>query len=125
MKHQFVRAAPRMLILLVWLLTFAESNAALEIKEVRWGFDGRIVPERFNILSVLVDNTGRGPEEEILALEESRGMESRVGAPFIEPVYLTPGTTRWVQFYPLVSAHAEWKLRWGRFREKRYDVEKP
>lgn len=101
-------------VLLVVLLT-GEAASALEIREKRWGFDGKVRPGRFNILSVLVDHPGGDAFEGHLSLTESRGMEKPVGAPLLQPVYLTAGTRRWVQFHVFVSQPGgEWLLRWGK-----------
>ena len=39
---------------LIAFLVAALPAAALEVREVVWGFDGHVVPEHFNVVSVLV-----------------------------------------------------------------------
>jgi hypothetical protein len=90
------------------------SSSALEVKEARWGFDGKVVAGKFNILSVLVDEPGPAPFDGEISLSETRGAESTVGAPQVQKVYVTPGTRRWVQFAPFVTTKDKWKLRWGK-----------
>jgi hypothetical protein len=100
---------------LLFLLVLTQAALALEIKQTRWGFDGKAMPERFNILSVLVaQEPGGKPFDGELVLTETRGTEQAVGAPLVQTLYLTPGTERWVQFVPFVTQEYEWRLRWGR-----------
>ena len=87
----------------------------IEIKEKRWGFDGRVRAGRFNILSVLVTNPDARAFAGEFVLEDRRGMEKSVGAPVVQPMYLAAGTLRWVQFHVFTNqAGGEWDLRWGK-----------
>ncbi len=112
----------RVLPLLFLALIAAASAPALEIKEKRWGFDGRVRAGRFNILSVLVANPDARAFDGQLVLEDRRGLEKSVGAPVVQPAYLAAGARRWVQFHVFVNQPGgEWELRWGkgaRDREK-------
>ncbi len=96
------------------LLAFAHLASALEVREMRWGFDGKVVAGKFNILSVLVDESGPRPFDGEILLHEYRSGGSTVGAPQVQKVYVTPGTQRWVQFTPFIAGSSEWKLRWGK-----------
>ena len=98
------------------VLSLAPTRAwAIDVNEVRWGFDGRATPQCFNLLSVLVTNTGPTPFEGKLELCESIGGGRRVGAVLAEDLYVAPNSSRWVQFYPYVKeAYEEWWLQWGR-----------
>ena len=97
------------------LLLLADAAAALEIKEKRWGFDGRVRAGRFNILSVLVANPDARPFDGQFVLEDRRGLEKSVGAPVVQPVYLAAGARRWVQFHVFINQPGgEWDLRWGK-----------
>lgn len=111
--------------LLIFVLQIAAQARPLEIKETRWGFDGRVVPERFNILSVLVANPTPVPFEGELALEETRGMEQSVGAPYVQPIYLAPHSARYVQFQPFVAHEGSWLLRWGRGAKESEKLDEP
>jgi hypothetical protein len=97
--------------------------SALQIKDVRWGFDGKVVLGKFNILSVLVDEPGPGPFDGDISLSELRGSEATVGAPQVQKVYVTPGTQRWVQFAPFIASKDKWKLRWG--KSASYEIDEP
>lgn len=100
---------------LLLVLVLSHAALALEIKQMRWGFDGKVLPDRFNLLSVLVaQEPGGQPFDGELVLTETRGTEQGVGAPLVQPLYLTPGTERWVQFVAVVSQEEEWRLRWGK-----------
>src|SRR6185369_3950315 len=65
----------------IFLFLFTVASArALEVQQVRWGFDGTVVPGRFNLLSVLIGNPSTKPFDGTVNLYKSRGME-HVGAP--------------------------------------------
>jgi hypothetical protein len=111
------------ILAVLFLATFGSRPAdALEIREKRWGFDGRVRAGRFNVLSILVSNPGAHNFEGQFVLEDRHGLEKSVGAPTVQPVFVSAGTQRWVQFYVFVNqAGGEWNLRWGkgpRDREK-------
>src|ERR1700685_251736 len=91
----------------------ANSARALDLIEARWGFNGRATAHHFNILSLLVGNSGPAPFDGTLQLEEVTTGGSRVGALLAEDVYIAPNSSRWVQFYPFVTDRLEsWPLHW-------------
>jgi len=111
---------------LLFLLFLTHAALALEIKEIRWGFDGKAVPNRFNLLSVLVaQEGGTRPFEGDLSLLDTRGNEMTFGAPLVQSLYLSPGTQRWVQFVPFVGHEFEWRLAWGKDNRTRVPVSAP
>jgi len=100
---------------LLFLLVLTHAAFALEIRQTRWGYDGKVMPNRFNLLSVLVAQEGGGrPFEGELVLGDSRGGPQTFGAPYVQPLYLSPGTQRWVQFVSFIGAEGEWRLTWGK-----------
>lgn len=103
----------RLAAILLCLLT--SSAGAIEISEPRWGFDGKIRAQRFNLLTITVDNPSPQPVEFDLVLRKSLGGVNFIDAPVIEHVFLAPGTRRTVQFYPYVTHDwGSWRLSWGR-----------
>ena len=95
---------------LLWV--WAGAAFALDIQEVRWGFDGQVVPERFNLLSVLVANPSAEAYEGALNLTCGHG-SGRLGGVEEQPCYLAPFTARWVQFHPyVVNENYQWELSW-------------
>ncbi len=113
----------------VWicLLLFATVSAsAFEVQQVKWGFDGQVVPGRFNLLSVLVANPDAAPFDGTVDFYKSRGLAERVGAVYKTPCYLSPLTTRWLQFYVYIdNQYDQWRLEWGRGPEDHQDIEPP
>lgn len=116
--------SPTGAILLITLLSVVPAGGAraLEVERVRWGFDGRVVPERINLLSVLVRNSAEEPYDGALGLEKTSGM-GRLGGRLVQPCYVSSFSSRWVQFHPYVGReHDEWVLRAGR---ERLELEPP
>ena len=90
-------------------------GGALEVVEHEWGFGGRAVPQRINILSVLVANRSDQPFDGQMTLTKTLPMGGGLGARLVRPCFLSPGATRWVQFYPYLQRSGEsWALVWGR-----------
>ena len=97
------------------LLLLAVPTAAVEVAETRWGFDGRVVPQRMNPLSVLLTDTTGDGYDGFIELRKGDGVGQRTGAALVEPCYVAPFTSRWVQFYPYVSGeHETWSLALGK-----------
>jgi hypothetical protein len=111
----------------IGLLIFAAVSAsALEVQQVKWGFDGQVVPGRFNLLSVLVANPDAAPFDGTVKFYKSRGLAERVGAVYGTPCYLSPLMTRWLQFYVYIdNQYDQWRLEWGRSPDDHHDIEPP
>ena len=111
----------------IGLLIFAAvSVSALEVQQVKWGFDGQVVPGRFNLVSVLVANSDPAPFDGAVNFSKSRGLAERVGAVYEIPCYLSPLTTRWLQFYVYIdNQYVQWRVEWGRGPDDHYDIPAP
>jgi hypothetical protein len=96
-------------------LSFGLSSAlALDVRQTDWGFDGQVVPQRFNLFSVLVDNPAANPFEGQIELRKM-AYGKQVDAVLIEPVYLAPYSSRWIQFYPYVKSEGDtFEVSWGK-----------
>jgi hypothetical protein len=106
-----------------WLCV-AASACALEVKEARWGFDGRVVPERFNLLSVRVANPDNEPFNGIVRLQPINAFEP-VGAALAQPCYVVPFGERWIQFHPYISGNMHWRIFWGRRSSQQFSLDPP
>jgi hypothetical protein len=92
----------------------ASSAGAVEVRRTAWGFDGQVVAYRFNLLSVLVDNPAANPFEGTIELRKRGGTGQQIDARLVEPVYLAPYSSRWVQFYPYIKGDpGNWEVSWG------------
>ena len=93
----------------------ARPAQALEITRVLWGFDGRAVPERVNLLSVLVDNPVATPYNGDATVYQTDPTGKREGALVAQPLYVGPFGSRWVQFAVYVAGDQEdWTLELAR-----------
>lgn len=111
---------------LAFLLLTATALPALEVREMIWGFDGKVVPNRFNILSVLVVNDAPVPFDGTISFFKSHGLGNRIGAPSKTACYLSPQTARWLQFYIFAdNQYDQWRLEWGRGPDDHRDLEAP
>ena len=95
------------------LLPFAAASAPAQdggagqvaVKQVDWGFGGKVLPGQFAPVSILVDNPTREPFDGTARLYRANFGGQRRGAVLTEPLYLGPFASRRVQFYviPLES----------------------
>jgi len=96
------------------LLLIAPAAEALDVVEVRWGLDGRAVPDRINPVSIFLSNPSNQPYDGLLALSKSDTFGTQLGAAVVEQCYLSPSARRWVQFYvPVEDPEETWTLTWG------------
>jgi len=103
--------APAVLALAAWL--FPAVARAIEVKQTVWGFDGQVVSQRFNLFSALADNPTASPYEGTMQLRKI-SFGKQVDAVIVEPIYLSPYSSRWVQFYPYIASDFDnWELSWG------------
>ena len=120
-----IRAAAFLLRALTVSLALAEPLGALEVRETIWGFDGRVAPNRFNPISVLVDNPSGAAFDGALSLSASEGPGTRRGE-YVQPIFLAPRTARWVQFQVFIGQHVpEHTVRWGRGAKDYYELTSP
>jgi hypothetical protein len=108
-------------LLAIFLLLSGESHAALQIGPPLWGFDGKVLPNTFTVLSFEVSNHGAKPFDGDLVLRDGGS-----GAPMKQAVFLAPGTSRWVQFHPYIGGYMpDWRLTWNDGRDGSEDMGQP
>lgn len=108
--------------LVLWLVLGAPLSA-LEVRETIWGFDGKVVPGRFSPLSVLVENPTSTAFDGSLVLVQSDGAGNSRGAEYVQPLFLAPRTTRWVQFQVFIGNYpGSYALIWGPGPKARFDL---
>ncbi len=114
-----------MVCLGVWALcalAAARPAQAVEVQSPRWGFGGRVVPGRMNLLSVRVRNDTERSWDGTLVL--TRG--ARHGVAHEQPCYLSPRAERNVQFLVYVwETDRSWSLRWGGMSGQQMKVPAP
>lgn len=95
--------------------------SAITIEDMRWGFNGKVATNRFNMLSVLVNNPTPQPFDGNMILRKTLGGAGTVDAEIVEPVAVAPYASKWVQFYPYINAgwgnslgNEAWQLSFSR-----------
>lgn len=98
---------------------------AIDVEQVQWGFDGQVVSNRFNLLSVLISNDSPQPFDGDVILRKAVGPR-RVDAPLVETLYLAPHSRRWVQFHPYtIRDWEQWTISWDVPVHGDYDLPNP
>lgn len=108
------RKFARVYFLMAMLCSVAYGQK-LKIVDVQWGFDGRVTPNEFNPVSILMDNQGDEAFEGNFVLRQRRGTGQAVGAAFESVAYLPPLQRSWVRFVPYMSSspnNDDWGLSW-------------
>lgn len=112
----------RCVLMFITLVAFVSQAASpvfakprIDIEYAEWSFDDRAVPGSFNLLTVGIRNNSAEPFEGTVRL---RRLISKAGAwsgtQQVEDTYISPFTTKTIQFYPYVLSIAEeWEVRWG------------
>jgi hypothetical protein len=119
-RHALVAA------LSVAVLLAGRGAYAVTIDETHWGFDGQVVRHRFNLLSVLVNNPTAQTVDGELRLRKFAGPGMPVDTVIVEPLYLAPYSSRWIQFHPYVKQEWEdWELSWGTQSAERTTLARP
>jgi len=99
----------------------------IEIEFAEWGFDDRVVPRAFNLLSVNFRNSTDKPFEGVIRMRRLEGVTgSWTGAESIEPIYISPYGLKLLTFYPyILDMSDEFEIRWGESLNDSYVVEHP
>jgi len=102
-----------LLLCLAFWLILAGPLSALEVRQTIWGFDGHLVPDRFNPVSVLVDNPRPAAFDGQMMLVQTDGLGR--GPQYLQRIFLAPHTSRWVQFYVFVGGNyvPHYSVQWG------------
>jgi hypothetical protein len=97
--------------LTVALLLVSGVAQAVDVVDVRWGFDGKVVRNRFNILTILVNNPRPDAFDGELVLQKQMSGGQDIDAPVVENVFVGPFGETKVQFYPYIGNEwEEWEL---------------
>ena len=115
------------LVIILLPLNVCSLVQAVDVEETIWGYDGRVVPYRFNPLSLLISNNSEESINLRLELRRSaRAGSDRLGAKMEEAVFLSPFSSRWVQFYPYIASENDaWSVSWGFLRSQKIDLPSP
>lgn len=81
----------------------SSSAWAIDVSDYKWGFNGKVAPHRFNLLSVLITNPTPQQFTGNVVLRKSLGA-GPVDASIVESVTVSPNSSKWVQFYPYISS---------------------
>ena len=110
--------------LLCWLAGLITVQAQ-SIEETRWGFKNTVVANQMNLLSVRLFNATPEPYEGMVTLAQ-HNFRGQVGAEHVLPVFLSPNTERWVQFYVFAgNGHNTWHLKVGKGQQHNGSKELP
>lgn len=101
------------------------GEGAVTIRQVEWGFDGKVVARTFVPLSVLIENNGPAAVNGTLRLSKSAGRNRR-DAQYEQSYYVSGFSSRWVQLTPYVmSDYENWTLEWGPELRNRQELPTP
>jgi len=111
--------------LITVLLLVAAAAPGLDVVQVQWGIDGKVLADRPNPLAVLVGNPGAVAIEGSVELTCGSHPGSRQGVAWAVPLYLSPGARRWVHFAPWIDIDARTFTLTVRPSGQRLDLPEP
>ena len=114
------------LVAALWLGLSVSASAQIQVEgKPRWGFDGLVHTNEFNLLTIDVANLSEGPWKGNFTLEAGRGL-SRVDIPLVQPdQFIEAYGRRRLQFLVYVPHKNEYALKWGRRPNENYDIDEP
>lgn len=102
-----------------------DDPSLITVEETLWGFDGTIVPQHFNVISIRFKNSTAIPWSGTVRLQQMIGQD-RPGLVMRQELNLGPQETRWVQFTPYLTDTLDiWKLDWGGGEFGKQDIAAP
>ncbi|GEM_PF-1406055 len=121
--HRFVF----LIMFLLPLQVFPESFSPVNVIEAKWGFDGKVVPNKFNQLCVLLANDSEKPFDGTIILDRTMFQSSSFGAEYFQPVYIAPHSRKWIVFSPMLNSNCMdgWTVRWGKGKDDQFKVNNP
>ena len=108
------RGLLRIAVLLAILTGWSGLASAVEVRDVRWGFNGAYKRHAYNLCTIELLN----PSTEAFQGDVTLTKEGGVGSsdiPLIEPgFYIPAGETRTVQFFPYIASDKpDFRVSWG------------
>jgi hypothetical protein len=115
------------LLRVVWFLMILACGSglaqALEVREVRWGFNGAVKRNAFNLCSIDLHNPAFEAFQGPVQLAATGGVGRGDDTPWTElNFYVESGQTRTVQFVVYVTSQAlGWEVSWGPGGQDRFE----
>ena len=103
-RRQHVLRLAHIIFLTAMFWSQVSSAFAIDIADYKWGFNGKVAPHRFNMLSVLVNNPTAQQFTGEIVLRKTLGGAGTVDAAIVETVTISPNSQKWVQFYPYITS---------------------
>jgi hypothetical protein len=115
----------RLFAIALLLACSALSSVALEVRQVVWGFNGQVLPYRINPVSIEIHNPTKKTFDGELDLHRVMPLVGRVGERTVLPCFLSPNTSKWVQFFVYAGENDLWELSWGAGANNSYTLPAP
>ena len=119
-------------ILAAWFTVSWGSAEAIEIVDLKWGFDGTARSETFVPLHVLVQNNASDSFVGQFVLHKHDALGNRIGAPLVVATALAPAQQNWIRFHvylengDVVDGSGQsiwnWRLRWSGTQRGGYQI---
>lgn len=92
---------------------FPQFVEAIEIHDIRWGFNNRPVAYKINPVTLLVENTSPTPFEGDIKFQQESFRGQRIGITLSATTYIAPFEKKSLQFYPYIAESANnWEASW-------------
>ena len=126
LRMRYPTISGQLLRFLAFLLLFtngARLANALEFREARWGFNGTVKRNTFNLCSIDLFNPSPDPYQGTVQLKPTGGIGRGDETPWMDHgVYIGAGETRTIQFMPYITSQMlDWEVSWGPGGAERFE----
>lgn len=99
--------------LLIFVVVNEQVAEALEIHEIRWGFNDRPTGYHINPVTVLVENPDPEPFEGEIEFHQETFRGQQIDIALSATTYIAPFEKKWIQYYPyFTDFNGNWRVSW-------------
>ena len=90
-------------VLLVFVAANEKVAEAIEIHDIRWGFNNRPTAYHINPVTLLIENPDSEPFEGEIQFHQESFRGQQIDIALSTRTYVAPFEKKWVQYYPYFS----------------------
>lgn len=95
------------------IFIFPQFAEAIEIHDIRWGFNNGPVANKLNPVTLLIENTEPTPFEGEIIFHQETFRGQQIGIALSATTYIAPYEKKSLQFFPYITESANiWKASW-------------
>ncbi|MCA9004841.1 MAG: hypothetical protein KDA70_06160 [Planctomycetaceae bacterium] len=98
---------------LIFVAVNEQVAEAIEIHDIRWGFNDRLTAFHINPVTVLIENPDPEPFEGEVQFHQESFRGQQIDIALATNIYIAPFEKKWIQYYPyFTDFNGNWRLSW-------------